>query len=256
MNKICCRCKIERPIELFVKNKETKDGYNKKCCVCQARYRNPEANEKDVISRRLWKLEKQELEAKGQRRCSKCKEIKSIENDYHGGTSTMCKSYCSKCSCIRTTETISKPENIAKYRAGKRRWRNSDQFRKWAVHSIISHKKRGYDIQIDINSLIDILKLQHNCFYCQYELKVGINASIDIITRKMVISSDNIVICCRSCNSTKATKSKEEYQQLLKLCPDLHVQLQNENENYLKQYYASFIPFQELKRIANGYSNR
>jgi len=243
-------CNKECPIELFVKNNSSTDGYNYKCCVCTAQLKNPNIDEKEVITRRLRKLEKFDLEKEDKRRCGKCDEIKSID-DFFSGTSSRWKSQCKICANKISKSIRQKPQNWIKYRETKRQKRNSDEFSKWVHHSIRSHIKRGFVIQIDEDVLINSLR-NNNCFYCQHKVRAGYNATIDVIDGK-VIKVGSFVVCCKPCNSTKATKSADEYKQLLKSCPKLLTALEEENSKFLKQFYAMFVPLSKLIEIANEY---
>jgi hypothetical protein len=56
-NKICCSCKIEKPLEEFSKNKAQKDGYHNACKPCKR------------VSDKLYRENNKEKVAAGKRKC-------------------------------------------------------------------------------------------------------------------------------------------------------------------------------------------
>lgn len=56
-NKVCCSCKIEKPLEEFSKNRAKKDGYNTACKPCKR------------LSDKLYRENNKEKVAAGKRKC-------------------------------------------------------------------------------------------------------------------------------------------------------------------------------------------
>lgn len=243
--KKCTKCGIEYPLSHFNKDKKMVDGLYTYCCVCVARRRNPNVSSQEVIERRFKRHEQSQLILDGKKKCSKCNIVKDISLFYNG-RSPHCKYYCIECSRNITKDAINRDSTWVRHRKGKRKWRNTDKVRKWAKHSISSHTMRGLPLSISQDELMKIWnESPQTCTYCNHKLHIGFNASVDRI------SDGSIRLCCKPCNSTKATRSIGEYCDMLRDKIGLIDDLREQNETMLKAYWASFIPYEILKEIAS-----
>lgn len=69
--KVCSKCKLEKKLSVFHKNKSTKDGFHCYCKECR-------------VSKSIETLIKTNLLKQGQKQCSRCKKIKNLnEFDKH-----------------------------------------------------------------------------------------------------------------------------------------------------------------------------
>ena len=64
MNKICHKCGKEQPIENFVRNKNSKDGYHTQCKACYREYNNRNKVKISEYMKEYHKVHKEEIKAK------------------------------------------------------------------------------------------------------------------------------------------------------------------------------------------------
>lgn len=107
-----------------------------------------------------------------------------------------------------------------------------DIYRYWAKGSIAGHRKMGYEINIDIDFLSDLAAHTKYCFYCDWELEwdeliydaekrtyyknekgkyTNKNPTVDRLNNEKCLNKDNIVICCKQCNSSKRQMTFHEF---------------------------------------------
>jgi len=126
--KTCTKCDEEKDLDEFYKNKLSKGGYNTKCKVCSLAYRREyvktsrgKANvEKHHAAARAAtgtepeRLERIALLAEGLKKCTTCREVKSVYNYYHDGNDLYVN--CRECHKAYISQRMAKPENRAKRR--------------------------------------------------------------------------------------------------------------------------------------------
>lgn len=93
--KVCTNCFIKKDLNLFSKNKLTKDGYKSRCKDCVNKYtreyyKNYKFNETNLINKQ----------------CFTCKKIKSVENFYKRKNKIGINSNCKKCDSKYKKELI------------------------------------------------------------------------------------------------------------------------------------------------------
>jgi hypothetical protein len=121
------------------------------------------------------------------------------------------------------------PENIQKKR---NTYNRKHPERRWAESSIHGHKRKGYDVQIDIYELEQIAKQIKQCQYCGNILiyATGKNKTLDEtptmdrINREKVITKNNIQIICHKCNAMKSYRKHDEFiQQCIKIVKFMNI---------------------------------
>jgi hypothetical protein len=94
--KVCSKCRLNREVAWFCKNKDRSDGLNNECSECM-RKRKRELLQRNKLTRKV-RLE-------GSKVCTKCEETKDI-NEFHAhvmmrdGRDSNCNS-CNRASCIK-----------------------------------------------------------------------------------------------------------------------------------------------------------
>ena len=113
--KVCCRCKEEKPIDQFSRNKGSKDGYKEYCKGCAsimgAEYRKTHSEKKKASSQRYYletKSRAAERTAEEKKKtpfkiCTICGEEKPIAEFYKRGDGGY-RSYCKLCANQKSRE--------------------------------------------------------------------------------------------------------------------------------------------------------
>lgn len=104
--KICSRCKVAKPREAFNKCSKNPDGLQYKCRDCQKAIHlaNKECRNKRRMER-YYKENPKEALPEGMKRCSKCKEVKPMTEQYFGKLSKSSDGFKYSCKeCRRKTE--------------------------------------------------------------------------------------------------------------------------------------------------------
>ena len=128
--------------------------------------------------------------------------------------------WCKKCEVIRVAEW--NKNNREKRRIIYARYNAKFPRRRWARASIGSHRQRGYKIDFNTKELWDLAEKTEECSYCgvkfiwnyQNTLHIPLPQSptMDRKNNKLLLKTiDDIEILCHECNSTKRTRSKQEF---------------------------------------------
>jgi len=136
--------------------------------------------------------------------CSKCKVLQPL-NNFHirrknkDGRTGWCKSCTS---------------------ADKQRYLTSHPHRIWSQQTLAGHRQMGYIINISINELTELSKVSPVCNMCGKELCWTVKGrkhahhdspSLDRINNEKELKNNNIQIICHQCNTTKGTRTYNEF---------------------------------------------
>jgi hypothetical protein len=174
MKKKCSKCGQTKPTREFHKDKTKKDGLRSCCKICAnqsvSKYRKTEKG-RELHRKTSAKYKKSEKGRETFRRSSK---KKMTENPH----------------------------------------------RFWATRTLNNHRIKGNKILISIDELEILAKQSTHCGICGCELmwsydnkdgKIQPNSpTLDRVDNENIITSDNIQILCRRCNSTKQDRTTQE----------------------------------------------
>ena len=250
--KQCSRCDELLPLEDFTSDKTTSDGKSPRCFVCRSLARFPNQSPEAIRLRRSRIIEQKELSARAQRRCSRCQQIKN-KSEFYDSKNPKLRYYCKVCSQVTTEMWRQTASGRLTDRLSKRSRRADQAVKEWARDSKASHfRLRGLHLPID-NLVALIPDGVGVCLYCNAEVRVGYNASVDIVDPERA-STSPLALACKSCNSTKCKKSGAEYVQILRDAPHLAEDLRQRNRDQLKAFYAKFIPYDILRKLAESHA--
>lgn len=114
--KICSRCKVSKPREEFNKGRKNPDGLDYYCKQCRREIHlvNKEYNNKRCMEN-YYKKNPKEVLPEGMKRCSKCKEVKPMTEQYFGKLSKSSDGFKYSCKeCRRKTEYEPKKKHYLK----------------------------------------------------------------------------------------------------------------------------------------------
>lgn len=174
--KICTKCKIEKEISMFHKEKRNPSGL-----------------------------------------CTRCKDcVKIVYNKYRQsekGLNTYKKYYFDNNKKIRTRIKNWQDDNKEKVKEGARRREKTDKFKKspkYVFHVIKQNSKRkNREFVLDQKKFINWYTAQSKiCFYCgidedYHNIYFGKRLEIDRVDNCIGYTVENMVLCCRFCNSVK-----------------------------------------------------
>jgi hypothetical protein len=146
-------------------------------------------------------------------RCSKCKEIKNIDEFQFGRKGQKYEykfSYCNKCRKTQTYKALN--QSIKQFLR--------DKFTRLKARA----KKNNIEITVDAQYLFDLYDIQNGlCFYTNREMKWGVGKgrqknqtiSIDKVIPVLGYIPGNIVLCVNQVNTVKNNLTLEEIEQWL-----------------------------------------
>lgn len=211
--KICCTCKKEKPIELFSRNKRSKDGYKEYCKECAAIktaiYRSTHKEQIKESSRASYQKSKESAEERTRnqektpsRTCSVCGIEKPISEYYKCGNGGY-RSYCKACANEKSREyqRINRDSIIARKR----------EYHKVHKNDIAEYNKQYYEehsgeIKIRVKKWVKIHpeeSKEHNVFFFHRNRSRKRNIKADLTRAqwkecKKFFSVDGKV-CCAYC---------------------------------------------------------
>lgn len=250
--KQCSQCKKFLSLDDFTSDKTAPDGKSPRCFVCRSLARYPNQTSEAIRLRRARIIEQKALSTLDRKRCSRCQQIKK-KSEFYDSNNPKLRYYCKVCAQVTTELWRQSASGRITDRLSKRARRASQAVKEWARYSKGSHfRLRGFHLAID--KLVALIPDGvGTCVYCKAEVRVGYNASVDIMNPDQA-SNSPIALACKSCNSTKCQKTSAEYISLLRETPKLIDDLRERNRNQLKAFYAKFIPYDVLRELAESYA--
>jgi hypothetical protein len=205
--KVCTRCKQEKDIAEFTKDKNNKDGLNRWCKECQSLDHK----------QRLKKIVYIELETKVCGRCHIEKDIDDFSNDKYSidGHHSLCKQcrskhhkkyYKVKTNEILSVQKIWQTNNWKKFKQICRRWKQSERGR---LLDVWQHQRRKEIMEqlpytFTEEEWQDCLKyFNYSCAYCGSKKNIQQDHFISIMNDGPY-TKDNMVVACGFCNPSKS----------------------------------------------------
>ena len=159
--------------------------------------------------------------------CSRCGHIKVASAFYKrpdGGLHTWCK-LCDHAFNKEYIKIYRKTDRAKELAAARnRRWQVKNPIRAWASHTRSAHRKMGFIVEVTTSEIIDLAASTVVCSICGVNLKWESGTylrhnspSLDRINNESVLHSDNIMIICHSCNSTKRDRTLSEFIEYCKM---------------------------------------
>lgn len=262
--KKCIKCNELKRLDYFPKRKDSLNGYRNECKECRSEYfKNYRKNPPE-----------KEIFIKGERRCSGCKITKPLNNFHKGkrtpdGHKAQCKecrnaknkkhkkenpeyykkwrednkehlikysrTYYSKNKELLNTKNKKYTNyNKEKIRKRKKKWYEKNKDR------VMAAKRRRRARKIDVNENYSLLDRQitmevfaHCCFNCSSKENLCIDHHRPLIDGNP-LSLNNAVVLCKTCNSSKSTKSPENFYGT-KVAKELDNKLTNIMRNYVNK---------------------
>jgi len=159
------------------------------------------------------------------RKCSKCKHVKSvnhfaIDRQNKSGHSSICKQCRNEYQKIHPgTRRLYQKTHPEKYIKRFMEWRERNPARHWTAVTLISHRKRGFEVNISNQQLYDLITKIHNCQACGKPLKFNRgkhgpahdSPTMDRMNNEKILTPSNILILCLSCNASKSEKPYRDF---------------------------------------------
>lgn len=206
--KICSRCKQEKQISMFQKDKEKYLGVRCECKECAS-------NSKKIYTEKVRQENKLQISKyqNNEKQCSMCKKVKTLDNfekhiARHGGYTAFCKD----CTRIKNKERYSK--NKEKYKIMNKTYRQTEHGK--VVRKLCEYKRKSKlnENKINPKEMLELLNSYDRCYWCHVSFSDKIIKTFDHYIPlysggENIIS--NIVIACSSCNSKKNFHSPEKF---------------------------------------------
>ena len=149
------------------------------------------------------------------KQCCNCKEVKTLENFSNSKRGRLGKSaYCKLCTNILAKTKWRNPE---KERIKTRNYRKTNREKYLAAHRIHQfNRKNQIKITSDNTVTVDFLKSIYNseqCYYCNKEIAISERTleHLQPLIKGGLHTASNIKMACKSCNSSKQSKTEIEY---------------------------------------------
>lgn len=196
----CSKCKQAKELDCFCRNSSYWTGH---CTICKECQQSPRVKER------------KELFAQGKKRCSTCGEVKSL-NDFHHVPADWRnpsgrESACRECSNKQRQEAMKRPHRKRNHQAATARVRANRQ--KAPGQYTGEDIERQYELQ---NGLCSYRVLNPNCLVnLSYDTHGYEVDHVIPLSREGTNDPDNIELLCAHCNSSKGTKTKDEFIEYL-----------------------------------------
>ncbi len=146
--------------------------------------------------------------------CSRCKRM--LPSDSFGQNKTLKSGLRSRCK--ECTSAYYSKRTTRYTREASQKYKRFHPYSSWSVHTISSHKVRGFEVLISTPELASKAKQAYCCAICGCELdwtplkgKPQDNSpSLDRINNLAVMTLENTQIVCRFCNTKKSKQTMEE----------------------------------------------
>ena len=195
-NKVCTKCKIERPLSSFYKRKNSKDGHNSICKYCL----------KISKSRKYLHIKENTLY------CTICKEYKTDENFDVSPERSYRRFRDNRCKKCKQNQTIKRANERAKNNSISRTL--SERY----LNLVLRNKKYNTLIDFDVDYLLHLWDEQKELcalsgIHMTYIIRKGripTNVSIDRIDSTKGYTKNNIHLVCMAVNQMKSDLTIEE----------------------------------------------
>lgn len=226
-HKICCTCKKEKLLIEFGKSSNSKDGYKPRCKECRTIEhqiyieKNPnhykKVYEKNLMANPNYNKEKH---LKAMEKPNYCREkyLKCLERNpnYNSDRYIKAKEKNPTISRDNYSKLLQDKERLDRHKATLRKYRRSE-----IGKSVDANKRHKRRLAIKNSSHIptsqELKNIRVNathCYYCNVEFNDSILKTIDHyipLSKGGEHNMDNLVICCRYCNSKKRNIMPEEF---------------------------------------------
>jgi len=178
--KKCSKCGELKPFSEFHKKKNTKDGLQSQCKMCNKKYYENNKEKMKEYNKKYYENNKEK--------------IKEYKKEYNENNKEKIKEY-------------------------KKEYNKNNYVRIWCTDTIRRHKTRGYIVNMTIDELYNIVKDEPICEICGKELEwystgkgktTNLSPTLDRKNNGNEINKDNISILCHKCNTKKYSESIEE----------------------------------------------
>lgn len=146
--------------------------------------------------------------------CRTCGKEFKVSNHYRFVCSDECRKIIND---INVKNHASAEENKAKRRQHAKEIRNTE---KGYIYSLFARNRGRGNCSFTYEEIKELYNSTNKCFYCGREVKpFTVDKQIDHkipISRGGKNSIENMVICCKACNSGKCDKTDVEYKNYLK----------------------------------------
>jgi signal recognition particle subunit SEC65 len=157
------------------------------------------------------------------RRCYACGKLKSIWEFYVNSVvngKTYYRRSCKECVIEKTKiYYVENTEKKIEYQVKNNLKRTLINPQKsWAKRTIYNHRRRGFQVDLTIESLENIAKHIINCPICGVKLTWNNGSgqhqsspTLDRVNNELYLNQNNIQILCRYCNVTKSSRTMKEF---------------------------------------------
>lgn len=151
--------------------------------------------------------------------CKKCGLEKNLDQFYISKTNSDGR-WGSCILCDREKSKLYNKNHKESCAKSNKNWRNNlGIYNSWAYSSIQNHKQRGYIILFETFELVEKAKNSILCSLCRIQLDWNANKrfsnknspTLENINLKKELKIEDIEIACRSCNTTKGPRTKQEF---------------------------------------------
>jgi len=158
------------------------------------------------------------------KRCSKCGELKPLDEFYKNATSSDGHDWKCK-SCANKYHKLYSKTNSAKVKVTKDKYVDKYPHRKRASGTLSTHKQRGMKVSITLTQVENLFAETTHCPICGRKLDChsrpgfasASSPSLDRIDNDNEIRIDNVWVICKHCNTTKQDRTLEEFYEYCKM---------------------------------------
>lgn len=216
-SKFCPKCREEKSVACFSKDKNTVSGLHGWCKACRA------VQKQSYTAHRAQATKKPITE----KHCSRCKELLPI--------ACFTRDKCSKdgyrSACKKCWRSFEKSE---KFKASQRRYLTSDKGRVKSAQATARYsQRRGKEKLSTLEWKAIILAFDGKCAYCDMAVELTADHIIPV-SKGGKTTLTNIAPACQSCNSSKRDKDalsfcgEERYLKIAQILQNLAIQMHSQ----------------------------
>ena len=194
--KTCSRCGGEKPLSAFYRNAAARDGLQPCCKLCASAWH------KGYLRTEKGKMSKQEYRESGR--------VKEASRKYRKSAKGAARRHAYNVS-PKVKQTARERQNLPAIKAKKRVY-NSSPYGK-ALRRARNHRRKALKLNATIGHVDEkaIYKLCGNrCAYCGSTKNLSLD-HIVALSKGGAHCESNLLVACRSCNSSKGTKPVAEW---------------------------------------------